>query len=232
MKRVVCSAFVVALLEAGALATVVCGQTPVRVVSQTPPRPLQTTKDGQSVDAERQTARVALRLPNGKDAAAYVFMVREPQSGLHWWSYQGAETSALTATDDPAMEFVVAFAGDKAVGFAFATPFLGIREVQGRRNDFAAIQQAAAAEIERNLRAIQDGSMTWVREITLAGKLDREFMHLAGSAAPVEPKVTAVTRANGRWEVTLQGPNRDTAVVTLDDQYEVVSVRRQPAARQ
>jgi hypothetical protein len=53
-----------------------------------------------------------------------------------------------------------------------------------------------------------------------------------GNAAALDPpKVTTVTESGGRWDVTLEGPNRDTAIVTLDNKYSMVSVRRVPAPK-
>lgn len=235
MKRFVwCSALMVALVDAGALTARVCAQAPaVRVLSQTAPASMKAVKDGQAVDVEKRSARIAMKLPNGKEIPADVLMVREPQSGLYWWTFQrAADNAPATPTTEPALDYVLYFTGDKTVGFTFASPFLGIREVQGRLPDLATVERTAVGEIAKNASAIQDGSMQWVREINMVSHVGRDFLHLAGSAAPVDTKVTAVSRSGGQWEVTLQGPNRDTVRVILDDKYAVVGVRRPPAARE
>lgn len=233
MKRLVwCAALVAALVDVGPLTSRVCAQTPaVKVVSQTAAtKTMQALKDGQTVNVERRTVRIALALPSGKEIPAYVLMVREPQSGLYWWTYQAAPATTTTDTsDEPPLNYSLYFTADKAVGFAFARPFLGIREILGTKPDFTAIQQTALAEIERNARAIQDGSMRWAREVSVTGRVGRDFLYLAGSASPFpRPRIAGISRAGGQWEVALEGPNKDTARITLDDQYAVVNVRREP----
>jgi hypothetical protein len=111
-------------------------------------------------------------------------------------------------------------------------PLLFVREVQGRQPDFAAIQRTAIEEIERRAREIQDGSAQWGREINLVTSgAERSFFALPGSAAPGRAKVVTVSRSDGGWQVVLEGPNSDRLRVTLDGQYAVVDIRREPAGR-
>jgi hypothetical protein len=202
----------------------------VKVVSgQGRTKQMQALKDGKPIVVEMQTIRISVGFPNGKQTDAYLFMLREPQSRLYWWTYQGI--AAGGASSEPSLDYVLYFTDNKAGGFNFSTPRLLIREIQGQKPDFAAIQQAAIAEVERNAQAIQDGSMQWVREVNLSS-VGRDFLYLQGSASFFpQPKVTAVSHANGRWEVTLEGPNHDFAYITLDDQYTLINARRGPAPR-
>jgi hypothetical protein len=234
MKRFVwCSALMVALVDAGASAAIVCAQAPaVRVLSQTAATSMKAVKDGQAVDVEKRSARIAVRLPNGKEIPADVVMVREPQSGLYFWMFLRAAENAPAPATEPALDFFLYFTGDSAVGFTFVSPFLFIREIHGRVPDLAAAERTAVAEITKHTSAIQEGSMEWAREINMVPHVGRDFLNLAGSAAPGSATVTAVSRSGGQWDVTLRGPNRDTARVTLDDKYSVVAVRRQPADRE
>lgn len=235
MNRIVGCFAVMAAFLGGLSTTSECAQAPaVRVLSPaTATKKMQALKDGQRIDVDMRTARIALTLPNGKELNAYVLMLREPQTGAYWWTYQGISANAPgDGTDAPPLDYLVYFTGDRAVGFTFSRPFLAIREIQGRKSDFTAIQQTAVAEIERNARAIQDGSMQLVLEINIASKIDSDFLSLAGSASSFpQPKVIGVSRSGGQWEVTLEGPNHDFARLTLDDKFVLLSARRQPAGR-
>jgi hypothetical protein len=189
--------------------------------------PMRVLKDGQAVKPEMRNATVDIRSTDGKNTKANVLVIREPQSGAYWWTYQ--ETLAGGSEEQPAWDHTVFYTGDKAVGFNFSRPYLEVREIQGRQPSLDAAQQAAVADLQKNIRAIHDGAAPWGREISVAGKLGRDFLSVKDSAAFFpQPKVTAVKRAARGWEVTLEGPNRDTAVLVLDDQYQITAVRRAP----
>jgi hypothetical protein len=208
--------------------------TTVKVLSQAVrTKQMQALKDGQPVSVEMQTVRISVGLPNGKQTEAYVLMLREPKSGLYWWTYQGVAANASGgASPEPSLDYVVYFSDTKAVGFSFFTPFLAMREVQGKKPDFASIQQTATAEIEGNAQAIQDGSMQWVREVNVSSKIGRDFLFPGGSASIFpKPKVTAVNHSNDRWDITLEGPNHDFAQLTLDDRYALLNARREKTNR-
>lgn len=192
--------------------------------------PMRVLKDGQTVKPELRNATVSIRSAGGKETKANVLVMREPQSGAYWWTYQ--QTLAAGNEEQPAWDQTVYFTGDKAVGFTFSRPYLEVREISGRQPTLDAAQQAAVADLQKNIGAIHDGSATWGREISVVGKLGRDFLSLKDSAAFFpQPKVTAVKRMARGWEVTLEGPNRDTAVLTLDDQYQITGVKREPESK-
>jgi hypothetical protein len=59
--------------------------------------------------------------------------------------------------------------------------------------------------------------------------LGRDFLHLKDSAA-LMPTATLllVVRRRNEWLVTIDGPNRDAAQITLDDSFIVVRVASVP----
>jgi hypothetical protein len=205
----------------------------VRVVSVSAPANIGAFQEGGPISVEKRTLRIVLTTPNGREVPAFVVIVRQPGTGLYWWTFQRISASARPGAAETPLPYRLFFASDRVVGFGFATPFLFVREVRGQKADLTAIQQAVLQDIQQRAPEVQDGTATWDREINLvAGSTNRDFFTLAGSASPFpRPKIVGVNTTSGRWEVRLQGPNRDFLRVTLDDQYAVVDVRGEPAPR-
>jgi len=60
--------------------------------------------------------------------------------------------------------------------------------------------------------------------------LGRDFFAKSGVAATLDPPaIKSIDHTGGQWTITLVGPNGDTAIVTLDNKYSVLAVRRQQA---
>ena len=209
----------------------VCAQRAgVRVVAPAAPtRTVQAVKDGRQVIVEGRNVKVVLTLPNGEENSGYLMMLREPAIGLYWWTYQGVSAAAQ---DAPPLKFIVYFTGQRAVGFAFTTPVIGVREIQGRKPDFAAVQEAAVADVQQHLLEIQRGARRWAREVPVGQRLGSDFIfnRRTDSGLPTAALV-GVSLVGAQWELTLNGPNQEVARVTLDDQYRLLGVRREPAAR-
>lgn len=223
-----CSPLAAALLVAVSTLPV-CAQGPsIRVISeQQVTTKMRVLKDGQPASVESRNVTVAVRSQDGKETTAYVLVIREPQTGVYWWTYQEAGAGSSAA---PSWEHTVYFTTDRGVSFMFDTPFLAVRETQGRAATLAAAQEAAIADLQRNIQAVRDGSLAWGREINVTAKVGRDFLFLKNSASPVpQPKVASVARLGAGWEVRLEGPNRDIAILTLDEKYEITAVRREPA---
>jgi hypothetical protein len=223
-----CLPLVSALLVAASTLPV-CAQGPsMRVISeQQVTTTMRVLKDGKPASVESRNVLVGVRSPDGRETNVHLLVMREPQTGVYWWTYQEAGSGGSAA---PAWEHTVFFTADRGVGFMFETPFLLVRETQGRAATLAAAQEAAIADLQRNIQAVRDGSLAWGREINVTAKVGRDFLFLKNSASPVpQPGVASVARAGAGWEVRLEGPNKDAAILTLDERYEITGVRREPA---
>ena len=230
MKPIASSLLLVVALLVAASTLPVCAQgSLIRVISeQQVTTTMRVFKDGKPASVESRNLTVAVRSQDGKETNAHVLVIREPQSGVYWWTYQEAGGGAIGAA--PAWEHTVYFTADRGVAFTFETPFLVVRESQARESTLAAAQAAAVADLQRNIQAVRDGSAAWGREVNVTAKVGRDFLYLKDSAAFFpQPKITAVRRMGAGWEVTLEGPNRDVAILTLDERYEITGVRREPA---
>ena len=234
MKCQATAVVAVGLTLAGALAAAVCAQSSmIHVLSPGTTTNVQAIKDGQPVNVELRTARIGINPPSGRNLIAFVAMVREPQSNLYWWTYRaGLATPDRDTAEEPPFDYFLYFTGEEAVGFTFGTRALSIRDVRGRKSDFAAIQQTALADIERDARAIEAGDTLGWREVIVGPQLGSDFLFSRQTASGLpRAKITGVTRSPAGWQVTLTNPNEGLARVNLDDQFMLVNVRREPAGR-
>lgn len=72
------------------------GEPAVRVLSESQTMTRRASKDEQPIDAEARTLTIAIRPPADVGFLS-VLMARDPESGLHWWTYRGANS----ATEKP-----------------------------------------------------------------------------------------------------------------------------------
>jgi hypothetical protein len=193
---------------------------------------VEVTKEGRRVSVPAQFVKVRIhRPPSYQEEMAYVLMLRESLTGLYWWKFQYAAPGEATADlNDPVLDKIICFTNDRAVGFSFWGHQLHIRDVQGRMPDFLTVQKTALAGLERFFLANDSPLMPGDRELNLLAPVGEDFFHIAGHAEFVSAVVSAVAYANGRWNITLKGPNKDFAEVTLDEGYVVRGVRRWASA--
>ena len=85
-------------------------------------------------------------------------------------------------------------------------------------------------DLRANLKAVTAGdpSRHYV-EVDLRKRLG-DFLFVPRSTLPARsPDVVVVSRNENLWHLTLKGPNRDFADVTLDDRYIVRNIVFRPA---
>ena len=205
---------------------------PVEVLSRTPIRVYPVIKNGTPIEVNAQIVKIAIR-HDGKEKFANVLMLREPGSGLHWWTYQGA-ASKTDSFDFSWSPWLVYFTGDRAVGFAIGlNRSLMAREVVDHGADFATVERAVLADIARNTRALTEGGvLPWFVEVSFAdlrSQLGHDFLFIPGRAISPSPTITSVSHADHLWTIRLEGPNQDFADVILDEHFGLKDVRRVPA---
>jgi hypothetical protein len=59
--------------------------------------------------------------------------------------------------------------------------------------------------------------------------LDRDFLFMRNVANLVGPTPKSVTLVGNEWQIVEDGPNGGSAVILLNDKYEVLSAEVQPA---
>jgi hypothetical protein len=191
---------------------------------------LRTKINGHSV--EMRKFRSPIQFPSGKTKIVDITMVFETQTGLFWWDYYQPPKPDLSSQSISEMlsRAKFYFGESTIIRFDFSRPDLRIRRFSGRYSSIEEGQAHAVKEIRSNAADIEKGSWHWFHSINLvtAKALEPDFMMLAGSAAPSQPKLREVVRKNGKWLLTFDGPNKDSAEVVLNDAYEVVRVTHFP----
>ncbi len=183
------------------------------------------------IAAQAVEAPAELRLPGGRGESGYVVGVYEPSSRLFWWRYERGNR-AVTASAIERLKSKVRFylVDATLVSFVMNGRFLDLRESRDRADSPQAGLDKAVAGLNASLAEIESGTKAWFTRVDLE-RLGADFFLNSDAAMTADPpRVVRVAFAGGRWDVTLEGPNKDTARVTLDDKYSVVGVARQPAA--
>jgi len=171
---------------------------------------------------------LTITYPSGKTARAEILMLHDPETGLFWWRYLGVEPGGGShLVQRPIPDSVLYITDDKVVGFSYSTPNLWVRESTEHFPTIEAGQASVLAELKNRGKQLEEGTSSWFVPINVASSLGPEFLHLKGSASSFpEPKLQQVTRKEGRWRLTLQGPNKDRVDLVLSDDYKIIDVVR------
>jgi hypothetical protein len=202
----------------------------VRIVSGSArSKPIHLVEDGRQISLEAREVQLSISFPSGKTGAANVLMLYEPRNRFFWWTYEnGQGVSPGGITDRFFSQSMIYVTEAKIVGFTGGA-FLEVRELAERRANMEDGQSSVLATIENSRGEIEGGELRGYLHVNLAKSLPSDFVHLRGNAAPLPlPKLREVSMRNGKWQVVLDGPNGDSAVVLLDDNYNVVSAKTQP----
>ena len=182
-----------------------------------------------AVTAVAAESAVDLQLPGGRTEAGYLVGVYEPKTRAFWWLYEMRNPSVASGPLERMKQRMPFHLVDSTlVSFVTNGRFLGIRESTQRADSLQDGMNTARASLNAILRDLEAGTKEWYVAVDLSS-LGREFFALRGSPATLDPPaITSVSRSGAQWTVTLDGPNRDTAVVVLDDKYSLISSRKQP----
>jgi hypothetical protein len=172
-----------------------------------------------------------LQLSNGRTEAGYIVGVHDATSGLFWWRFEVANpTAAGGAIADVKERSRFFLTNSKIVSFFVAGGLLNVRESTERVSRLQDGMSNAVASLNASIREIEAGTKRWFTRVDLS-RLGNEFFLRSGSAAPRPIRILSVSFSGAKWEVTLEGPDHDFARLTLDDNYQLLSVTREPPAR-
>lgn len=225
----IASGWAVSLALTIGLATTLSSQggPSVRVLARSIPDTITVLRNGTRVEIARQMVKVALH-DGDREMLFNVVMLLDNASGIPWWASQHTRSSAPTF-DEFNLPFALYFTGHAAVGFRFAHT-LSVREVVGRHRDFASLERSVLEDLRANLKAVMAGdpSRHYV-EVDLLKQLG-DFLFVSRNTLPARsPDVVAVSRNENLWHLTLKGPNKGFADVTLDDRYKLKNIVFRPA---
>jgi hypothetical protein len=194
-------------------------------------RALEVRKENALVTVESRTEVVKVLFPSGKAGLARVAMIYDPGSRLFWWKYQTVEGNQPPSQPlDLSKDETIVIKKGEIIGFSFFDNTLWVRVLSKSVSDLKEAQATVLQDIERDAAAIESGAMHWAQPVNLRPALGPDFLHLKGSASPFPMAVLRdVKRNGGSWELLFDGPNRDSAEVTLSENYRVLGVQHFPA---
>lgn len=171
-----------------------------------------------------------------RDAAATyeVAIVREPQSGLTWWTSRDVRYSSgvdylLDLPSHLKPTTAAAVLADDGIVVASLVAFHPIIYIERATLRFESLEDAVSKA--RQLIATGDPSALHraltTRSVTLDQQLRQDFMLPAGaSGGGPGPTIDRFVHTADGYEITLAGPNGDFVDISLSDGFEVVRLRR------
>lgn len=175
---------------------------------------------------EAESLLVEVPLPSGKRYPGELTLVREPRSGLFWWHFRGADASTpADRLGDVAARFAFYVSDDELVGIETAAPppSLWCLRSTARTASLDDGRRIVLRTLARNAAALEKGTARWQRSVSLWKALPHDFYYQPLHAAPrLELAVRSIARADGGWEVGLEGREGQRARVVLDDLFNLV----------
>jgi hypothetical protein len=161
-----------------------------------------------------------------------VLLLYQKESHLCWWNVSNAQNDE-SASGRPVIDglldsSLLYVAEDEVVNVRWlpSPPRLWI--VKGRYCSSIQDARAQAVATLGDRQRLRNWSSEVSRELELWRALPDDFFQLKNSASPSEPKLRELTKSGEQWQVTLVGPNGDTAVVLLNNKFELVSAKVLP----
>jgi hypothetical protein len=167
----------------------------------------------------------------GNAQIAVMFLLYEPESRNYWWALQGVTPGDPSNVLDAFLSKhrIYVLNGHVWV-FGFVSPMFGGREESGQASDIADARDKAVSELQQRFSQIQGHSWNGIHQVNVGPVLGNGFMALKySSMSEPSPKLNSVTREDGNWVAVLDGPNGDSARMTLNDNFDVVRSEIIPA---
>lgn len=178
------------------------------------------------VDSKGFVADVSLA--PGKGESYDVLMLRDPSTGLFWWAYAPHMESPLGVADRLLKNSVVDFTDTKVVAFSFHHPpaSLWIRESREHCANMQEGQIYALRSLDKKQGEVDLGFIKGYQIVDLWKPLGGDFVYPKSIASPSSvPALRTVTKTPDAWQVVLDGPNGDSALVSLNDKYELIGAK-------
>ena len=175
---------------------------------------------------ERRILDVQMETANHQTVTENVLMFYDPRSKLFWWAH------SLPLQHQPLPKNAVMFlTNSKFIMFWngwVSTGKMVILESSDRFSSIDEGQEKALRTIEDHHVDVEGGKfLQEYKRIDLT--LNSDFRFEKNVANLVGPTLEAVSRVGSEWHIVEDGPNGGCAVIVLNDNYEVLSVKVQPA---
>jgi hypothetical protein len=178
---------------------------------------------------EVESAAVTVTLPSGKPYPGYLISAYEPESGLSWWTFQGAgpgDPEDRISNLPAGLTFFVSEREIVGVELGTAPPALWVLRSGARAASLEAGRERAIEQLVSSARRIEQGTARWMRTVSLMGALPRDFYYQVDRAMPpLELTVTSIARRPGGWTVSLEGREGRKAEVLVDELFVLEGAR-------
>jgi hypothetical protein len=203
---------------------------PVRIVPESfRSRKVEVRKGVHKIHLESREAEVEIKLSNEKTVTWYVSMLYDPQTRLFWWNSDSlSAASARRNLGIPALlprDSVICLTDSKFVMFwngwvGGASIF--IRESSEKYSSMDEGQSHVLQVLEARRPDIEGGNLIHqYKEVKFPG-LNRDFLYKKYVANAIGPTLKDVTEVGGEWHVVEDGPNGGSALIVLNNKYDVL----------
>lgn len=197
----------------------------LRVVSGTERKmPIKLFSAHGMIEAEVTAIRLDIELPNGKKKTSEMIIGRENKTNLTWWRLAPGPKYSR----EPLMDYLKNNAIYRTPEEIVVFSILGGKSLLIERfnSNHKTIQEAANSVLpklsdELDTVGYPHGSGKIV--VKLWPILGNDFFFLKFHSTPSGTVVSEVTKRGSNWEIFLQGPNKDTAQISLNGQFEIIS---------
>lgn len=182
--------------------------------------------ESEKVRVERRILDVQMETANHQTVTENVLMFYDPGSKLFWWAH------SLPLQHQPVPKDAVMFlTNSKFIMFWngwISTGKMVILESSERASTMDEGQEKALRTLEDRHADVEGGKfLQEYKHIDLT--LDSDFLFKKNVANLIGPALRAVSRVGSKWQIVEDGPNGDSAIIALNDKYEVQSVKVQHA---
>src|SRR5579863_4662634 len=175
--------------------------------------------------------RFDVELPSATQLTSVV-LLRDPQTGLFWWTYQPRQSGSVGDFGESFLRTsITCTSHDEIVNWrsAASPPRLWILKSSEHFPSMSDGRAHALASLENAHGELKTRWSESFREVDLARALPPDFLLLRNSAAPARAtELRKVTNKDVHWAVLLDGPNGDSAILSLNDKYELISAKVVP----
>jgi len=185
---------------------------------------VQWSQDEQKIKIEMKDVQVRITAPSGAVKVVEILALYDPQTKLFSWTFQHVDQASpgqLAKTFSS--EAVLYRTSTELIAFHGGLYLQITASSNHAANLSEGLRQVVVGLDEGRIKVDTDLPNGTIL-LNLGKELSPSFVHLRNSPAVFPlPKLRGVTKSDNRWRVVLDGPNGDSAVLILNDKYEVIS---------
>lgn len=158
-----------------------------------------------------------------------VLMLYSPTSRLLWWNYSPHASSRIGIKERLLENSFVYIAEQKITKFTLVTPILWIRDSEQKCLSLIECGKVVLNDLQKVSGPVEANFAEGYHTVGLGESLSHSFLYPKWTASPFpQPRLKKVRRIDAEWEVLVDGPNGDSAIIKLNDMYELIGAQILP----